>query len=59
VHCKVGISRSATFIVAYLMIKKHISAIDAIRRIRVIRDIRPNCGFLRQLADLDNKLRRQ
>jgi atypical dual specificity phosphatase len=34
-------------------------AIDAIRHMRAIRDIHPNYGFLRQLADLDNDLRRQ
>jgi len=41
------------------MIKKRMLAIDAIRHIRAIRDIRPNRGFLRQLADLDNNLRKQ
>ena len=28
-------------------------------QVRKQRDVRPNDGFLRQLADLDNKLRRE
>ncbi|XP_015586239.1 dual specificity protein phosphatase 3 isoform X2 [Cephus cinctus] len=59
VHCKMGISRSATCVLAYLMIKKNMLAVDAIRTVRINRDIRPNYGFLRQLAGLDNYLRRQ
>ncbi|XP_043279578.1 dual specificity protein phosphatase 3-like isoform X2 [Venturia canescens] len=58
VHCVMGISRSATCVIAYLMIKKHMMAADAIRLIRQSRAIHPNEGFLRQLAALDNQLRR-
>lgn len=59
VHCMKGISRSATCVLAYLMIKKDMLAVDAIQLIRTNRDIFPNKGFLWQLAELDNKLRRQ
>jgi len=34
-------------------------AVDAIHSIRINRDIHPNKGFLWQLAQLDNKLRKQ
>lgn len=54
-----GISRSSTCALAYLMINKKMSAVDAIRTVRLRRDIRPNDGFLQQLADLDNELRRE
>lgn len=54
-----GVSRSATCVLAYLMIKKNMLATDAIHLVRTNRDIRPNNGFLRQLAELDNRLRRQ
>lgn len=54
-----GVSRSATCAIAYLMIVKKMSAVDAIRTVRMRRDIRPNDGFLQQLADLDNELRRE
>ncbi|XP_008203828.2 dual specificity protein phosphatase 3 isoform X2 [Nasonia vitripennis] len=59
VHCVQGVSRSATCVIAYLMIKKGMLATDAIRTVRLSRDIHPNEGFLRQLATLDNQLRRQ
>lgn len=35
------------------------SAVDAIRTVRMRRDIHPNDGFLQQLADLDTELRRK
>lgn len=59
VHCMVGMSRSATCVLAYLMICKRMSASEAIRTVRMHRDIRPNDGFIQQLADLDNELRRE
>ncbi|XP_036143734.1 dual specificity protein phosphatase 3 isoform X2 [Monomorium pharaonis] len=59
VHCMQGVSRSATCVLAYLMIKKNMSAVDAIHLIRTNRDVHPNRGFLCQLAQLDNKLYRQ
>ena len=54
-----GMSRSSTCVLSYLMIKEGFTAVNAIRRIRLYRDIRPNDGFLQQLAELDNKLRRE
>ncbi|KAL7306943.1 hypothetical protein TKK_0000702 [Trichogramma kaykai] len=58
VHCVQGVSRSATLVVAYLMIKKGMLASEALRTVTLARNIQPNSGFLRQLADLDNSLRR-
>ncbi|XP_070493373.1 dual specificity protein phosphatase 3 [Chironomus tepperi] len=58
VHCMVGMSRSATCVLAYLMISRKMSAAEAIRTVRMHRDIHPNEGFLQQLADLDNELKR-
>lgn len=57
VHCVVGISRSATLIIAFLMIKKGISAEDALRFVFQRRRVFPNVGFLHHLAQLENKLR--
>lgn len=59
VHCLLGVSRSATCVLAYLMIKKNMPAVDALRLVRRRRAVHPNDGFLRQLAQLDNHLRRQ
>ncbi|XP_033209512.1 dual specificity protein phosphatase 13-like [Belonocnema kinseyi] len=58
VHCLMGVSRSATCVLAYLMIKKNMLAVDALKTVREHRDIHPNEGFLEQLATLDNQLRR-
>ncbi|XP_026285594.1 dual specificity protein phosphatase 3 isoform X1 [Frankliniella occidentalis] len=58
VHCLMGMSRSSTIAIAYLMIKAGMPASMALRMCRQNRNIHPNEGFLQQLADLDNRLRR-
>lgn len=59
VHCRAGISRSAALVIAYLMIKKKMSAQDAVRRIKENRNIIPNDGFLRQICELNEQLKRE
>ena len=59
VNCMMGMSRSSTCVLAYLMLKKDMTALDALQEVRRHREIRPNDGFLRQLADLDNKLKKE
>lgn len=59
VHCLMGISRSSTCVLAYLMLMKGMSAVEAIRIVKEKRAIHPNDGFLQQLADLDNALKRE
>ena len=54
-----GMSRSSTCVLAYLMLKQEMSAVQALKEVRRYREVRPNDGFLRQLADLDNKLRKE
>ena len=56
IHCYMGYSRSATIAAAYLMIKRQMSAEEALRAIRTNREVRPNDGFLRQLLALESKL---
>ncbi|XP_075216116.1 dual specificity protein phosphatase 3 isoform X2 [Lycorma delicatula] len=58
VHCLMGLSRSSTCVLAYLMIKEGMTAADALRRVRRFREVRPNYGFLQQLAELDMNLKR-
>lgn len=57
VHCEMGISRSATIIIAYLMNKLQISLYDAyfyaLDRRKVIR---PNGSFLKQLEKYEKRL---
>jgi len=59
VNCQKGVSRSSTVVLAYLMLKKNMTAVEALLKVRESRDVKPNHGFLLQLADLDNNLRRQ
>jgi len=56
VNCVMGWSRSATCVAAYLMMKHNMKATKALELIRQNRSIRPNAGFLQQLADLENTL---
>ncbi|XP_059215566.1 dual specificity phosphatase 29-like [Centropristis striata] len=53
VHCVMGRSRSATLVLAYLMMKHSLTVVDAIEHVRQRRCILPNHGFLRQLRSLD------
>ncbi|KAK1154152.1 dual specificity protein phosphatase 26-like [Acipenser oxyrinchus oxyrinchus] len=57
VHCAVGVSRSATLVLAYLMIRHNMTLVEAIKTVKEHRGIIPNRGFLRQLSGLDGVLR--
>ncbi|KAG7270621.1 hypothetical protein CRUP_010916 [Coryphaenoides rupestris] len=56
VHCHVGVSRSATLVLAYLMLKQKLTLVDAICAVKDKRGVVPNRGFLRQLIQLDGQL---
>ncbi|XP_068610282.1 dual specificity protein phosphatase 13A-like [Brachionichthys hirsutus] len=56
VHCAAGVSRSASLVLAYMMIHHHHSLLGAINKVKERRWIFPNRGFLKQLRALENKL---
>lgn len=56
VHCAVGVSRSATLVLAYLMIHHHLTLPSAIKCVQQKRWIFPNRGFLQQLMLLQQTL---
>ncbi|NXR62993.1 DS13B phosphatase, partial [Rhadina sibilatrix] len=56
VHCAMGVSRSATLVLAFLMIYENMTLVDALKTVSAHRNICPNSGFLSQLRDLDIKL---
>jgi len=58
VHCQMGISRASTMVIAYLMIKQGLTGPDAITLVKKRRNICPNPGFMKQLGELDFKLRK-
>ncbi len=45
-------------VAAYLVSKKGMSSTEALEQIRMHRPIRPNPGFLQQLADYENLKRK-
>jgi len=49
VNCQMGVSRSAACAIAYLMIKKGMTAGETLTQFRRCRDVRPNDGFLEQV----------
>ncbi|XP_004383256.1 dual specificity protein phosphatase 13A isoform X1 [Trichechus manatus latirostris] len=59
VHCAMGVSRSATLVLAFLMICENMTLVEAIKVVQAHRDICPNSGFLQQLQVLDNRLGRE
>ncbi|KAM4033394.1 dual specificity phosphatase 29 isoform 3-T3 [Anomaloglossus baeobatrachus] len=56
VHCAMGRSRSASLVLAYLMIYEKMTVVDAITQVLKHRCILPNRGFLKQLRQLDIQL---
>ncbi|GAA6213856.1 dual specificity protein phosphatase 9-like [Lates japonicus] len=59
VHCLMGVSRSATLVLAFLMIAEGLRLQEAVATVRPHRDICPNPGFLQQLRSLDMSLERE
>ena len=55
VHCVKGISRSATLIIAFLIIKRKMTLQEAILMMKKKRSIAPNEGFMQQLIELNDK----
>lgn len=57
IHCNLGISRSSTLLLAYLMKKYNATLYEAYKFLRHRRPIVcPNLGFLRQLLDYEHDL---
>lgn len=54
-----GVSRSAAIVMAFLMLRRGLSAPEAVRAVRRRRDVWPNAGFLAKLAHLNNYLLQQ
>ncbi|XP_033638813.1 dual specificity protein phosphatase 3-like [Asterias rubens] len=57
VHCVEGFSRSTTVVIAFLMIKRNMDAREALRVVLTKREVCPNDGFMKQLCELNRKLK--
>uniref|UniRef100_A0AAR5QA02 Dual specificity protein phosphatase 19 n=1 Tax=Dendroctonus ponderosae TaxID=77166 RepID=A0AAR5QA02_DENPD len=56
VHCNAGISRSASVVIAYLIIKRNLLFDDAYALVKQARaTVKPNDGFMKQLQHLKKK----
>ncbi|MEM7330932.1 MAG: dual specificity protein phosphatase [Chloroflexota bacterium] len=56
VHCQVGVSRSATLAIAYLMTQERARFYETYQKVRSKRiQVLPNIGFASQLQQLENK----
>ena len=58
-HCAMGLSRSSTLVLAYLMIHENMTLVEAIKAVAENRNICPNTGFMEQLRQLDKQLHYQ
>ena len=56
VNCWQGASRSATVVLAFLMMHHDMELSAVLAQVKTRRDIRPNNGFLKQLVTLENSL---
>jgi len=57
IHCLVGISRSPSIAIAYLMFRDHLSYEEAAEIVKEKHPLmEPNTGFVRQLKDLEKKI---
>lgn len=58
VHCVQGVSRSASFVLAYLISKRKMTLQDALDYVKERRPCcKPNYGFLAQLSKFEHKLK--
>ena len=58
VHCKLGVSRSTTFVIAYLIKYANLTTDEAFAFVKSKRSsIKPNDGFMRQLYMYEKILR--
>ncbi len=57
VHCEAGVSRSAAFMIALIMMREKRSFLESFRLVKKKRfDVLPNIGFASQLQQLENRL---
>ena len=56
VHCSGGISRSATVVIAYIMLKKKMKYLEAFNFVLERRPVGPNWGFKSQLEMFEKEL---
>ena len=56
VHCRQGVSRSATIVLAFLMARRGMPLKEALKTVHDERNVCPNDGFLNQLIEYEAEL---
>ncbi|XP_064640850.1 dual specificity protein phosphatase 3-like isoform X2 [Lineus longissimus] len=56
VHCHQGRSRSASIVLSYLMLYQGMTVKEAMKTVRLKREVSPNDGFIRRLCELNYDL---
>jgi len=61
VHCKAGVSRSATVVIAYLLKERNYDCVEnALTFVQSKRPrVKPNCGFMKQLSNFFSTLQQE
>lgn len=59
VHCIMGVSRSSSLVLSYLMLRQRLTLRAAIQHVILRRPIYPNRNFLGLLLELDMQLQRK
>jgi protein-tyrosine phosphatase len=53
VHCHQGRSRSASIVLSYLMLYQGMTVQEAMKTVRLKREVSPNDGFIKRLCELN------
>jgi len=58
VHCRQGLSRSASIVIAFMMHSQNVTLKQALAKVREVRPkVQPNHGFMRTLISMEKELR--
>ena len=53
VNCRAGVSRSSTSVIAFLMLRRNMSLVEALTTVREKRYVIPNRNFLKELIEIE------
>ena len=57
VNCREGVSRSSTSVLAFLVLRRGLSLVDALTTVRGKRNVIPNGRFLQELIEIEEELK--
>ena len=57
VNCREGVSRSSTSVLAFLVLRRDMSLVDALTTVRGKRNVIPNARFLQELIEIEEEMK--